>query len=261
MMNGKYAMVVAMVTVLVLMSAASAWAFSYFEDFEGVPSGTSITALGWIDKAAGVDVNVVTGDHAAWTGNYVRGKTSPDGGVYYESLGAGVPTTGNLNFACKAWSTNPYDGVNYYYGSGTVGLGDAAGENLVNWWGGSSNTDLWVFDARGMGATYEMIWTPGLRGTYWEDVTVQLQIVVDQTSKLLWGVVDNGHGVRVETAHMSYASAAIGSVRIVESNYDWKDYGIDVDDISVTSVPEPGSLLAMATGLMGVAGMAIRRRR
>ncbi|MCL6630772.1 MAG: PEP-CTERM sorting domain-containing protein [Armatimonadetes bacterium] len=34
-----------------------------------------------------------------------------------------------------------------------------------------------------------------------------------------------------------------------------------VDEVSLTAVPEPGSLLALSTGIIGLAGIVIRRRR
>lgn len=37
--------------------------------------------------------------------------------------------------------------------------------------------------------------------------------------------------------------------------------GLFVDNVSVTAVPEPGSILAMMTGLVGFGGIVIRRRR
>jgi hypothetical protein len=249
-----------MVVVLTVMSAVSAFAWSYSEDFDSVPAGSSITACGWVPSTPGTDMQVATGLHPDWTGNYAYCKTSTSYASFYEVL-TGAPTTGLLHFSCKAFAPNPYEGVNYYYGAGAVGLGDAAGNNLCNWGPAADNRDMWFFDARGMEAGYAIIVQPGIKDIYDNKLSVRLDIYVDQTAKQVWGVVQGTTGPW-ETPHLAYNPAyTVGSVRIYESNESWKDQGPDIDDITVTGVPEPASLLALASGLMGIAGMTIRRRR
>jgi hypothetical protein len=252
-MNRRITIVVSLIALLAL-SATSGFAWEYLEDFDNGPGGpvsdqSDITDCGWVAVNPAAMMSVEKNHHvpSAWTGNCARGKTSAQNGEYYESLGPGVPSTGILRFTCKAWSTNPYVGGNWYYGNGSVGIGGTAGANLANWWGGADNRDLWVFDARGIGATYYFTTKMGFRDVYEMDQTVQLCIVVDQTNKLVWGVIDNGKGVREETPHMSYTDAIpIGSVRLTETSYDWKDYGVDADDIRVSDDGTVGGTLELA---------------
>jgi hypothetical protein len=238
-MHRKTTLILAISALLSLLSVASVLAYTYFEDFEGVPSGSSIADCGWVGSTIEKDMQVAENRHAAWTGNCAYGKSSIPTGSYpgfpnsYYELLPGMPSTGVLQFTCKAWGPNPYPDLNYYYGAGAIGLGDSSGNNLVNWSPASSNTDMWMFDARNMGATYCQIVKPGLKDIFENDLTVQLQIFVDQTAKLLWGVIQ-GPGGTFETPRMPYTSTtAIGSAWMYQSNDQWKDCGIDVDDISV----------------------------
>jgi hypothetical protein len=46
-----------------------------------------------------------------------------------------------------------------------------------------------------------------------------------------------------------------------ENNDSWAGVDMDLFSITVEPVPEPGSMLALASGLVGMAGFALRRRR
>jgi len=46
-----------------------------------------------------------------------------------------------------------------------------------------------------------------------------------------------------------------------DPEWNWMYFGAYYDSIDVSPVPEPGSLLALGSGIVGLAGLVIRRRR
>ena len=78
--------------------------------------------------------------------------------------------------------------------------------------------------------------------------TVKLYASADGATKgaLLWTVVKGGTGVHLDALTYETGSIGIGSRFILEE---------------AAVIPEPGSLLALASGLVGLLGFGIRRRK
>ncbi|PZP34395.1 MAG: PEP-CTERM sorting domain-containing protein [Roseateles depolymerans] len=100
-----------------------------------------------------------------------------------------------------------------------------------------------------------------------------LSVTIDDTSSLGlpagWGGygAEDADGAPILPANRSFSDVLRSVDEVVFTTfvpgyfYGWTNYDVAVDNISITAVPEPGTLLLQALGLATLAGLARRRSR
>lgn len=106
-------------------------------------------------------------------------------------------------------------------------------------------------------------------GEGWKHLSVT---IADTSSTALpagWGGygAEAADGSPILPANRSFTDVLKGVDEVVFTTfvpgyfYGWTDYDVAVDNISITAVPEPGTLLLQALGLTAIAGLVRRRRQ
>lgn len=165
-----------------------------------------------------------------------------------------------------------------YYGSGTPGnagidYDSAIGNFIVDWYNTPGKTTLHIWDqcGAGGGGDYGIIeLATDLSLDTWHNVDLVATLAVaDPTSNDVadadgyFDVAVDGTTVLTHQYFGLNNPLGLNAVEIAsyqDDNTTDNDY-ILLDNISVTAVPEPGSLMALATGLAGLAGFVTRRRK
>jgi PEP-CTERM motif len=285
----RYHLAVASLAAWTLMiSPARAQVTVNFEPpaYAGSAAGTLLTGQqGWYNPVAGsVDYNVFT-----YAGNTLGLPVNPTGGTQFAGgLSAGGTTIArgqlDVNFTSFSTWTLSYDFAHRY--NGTLPTADNLGSFslqpsttarsfiALHTWGTDTatattfNAQFNVFDAAGVALNNQ---SPGAQWTgllinnwYRESVTVDFtsnQVLSVSLTNLAtsttntfnppnWYMLGGAGGgtAPLPTAVRIFAGGAAGNVA------GW-------DNLSVTPVPEPSSIVLFGVGLLGVLGRRYRRRR
>lgn len=120
-------------------------------------------------------------------------------------------------------------------------------------------------DIRGAGSsTY--VWNMKLEtGAAWnatDAITIgaYMPVAAEGIMGTPWVVDIYRQGVKV-SSYQDDGVYGISAIKVMASNIYMAPKGIEDWQIVATAVPEPASMLALITGVMGVGGLAIRRRK
>ena len=243
----------------------------FFEDFEGGSDGTEITAAPYTFANTGGGSSFQVRDENAQLvdpdGLATCGHCS-DWGVghqYTKNFGA-IPSSGISVFSFKAYAQTASNGGNSSHWS-TIGLRASTGSTFMEGLnfnvrdvGTDGGQTWWNIDARHVADGGSNYWAfPA--GRFFEEI-ITGTLNVDRDNNLAWGtltdsvgtvtsptfpIVINGDLDEIVTGHLMFN---------VDGGYGAADPA-DFDDLRV--VPEPGSILLVALGALGLISR-IRRR-
>jgi len=245
----KMALVVCAAMALATVAGPVAAAVWYFDDFDG----TSPNAPVWVNATDDSGEFVQTGGvfrgsnvGAPWWGRapyayFSIPQAIVDAGYTLTVKGRGIPAPGDqgpvvgLQFGVSDWLHGNW----FFTGWGGANVMYAAGDWSNGQWlggGGLSSYNTWYWmKAEVAGGVANMYVSPD--GVNW-------------TLRGTRNITHYANNVGVHTGNLS-----ISGQEAVISEYDW------VMLESPLPIPEPGSLVALAAGIMSFAGLAAKRRR
>ncbi len=235
---------VVLAAIALLCIGGMAGAAVYEEHFDTAAGKWLVGDLGWIN-APGYAGDIQVTNSTGLANPAIEGGTAPSGqetGV--AKVFSRVPTASGYVLTANLYTTShnttfgfgadmPFPAVWAAYWSAVV----SNGQSYLRF--GGSGMDETRFDVAGYG---------GLVG---------LEISVDEANDLVRGKAYKSGMSPLDTGWVSYSGANVSSVVFhIDGRYLSDD---DLDDIVVTAVPEPSSLLGLAGGLGVLLGL--RRRR
>jgi len=240
--------------------AASLWAVGaphasaatlFSEDFESYAAGSDLNGQGgWIvqgfpggpdavpvNASASLPTKVLDGDSA--TGSYLN--------IATRAVGSPLPSDRMTMMSFDAYASssshNSWAGLN---DSGAGVLGNAA-----IW---ERDLDAWrlsVFQSGSVRVDHDIGAVLG---------AIKFALFFDPSTQQVWGTYNDGSGT-VSTPHFVFLAASISLLDTVHVGVDLRSTrGIELDNILVSSVPEPATALLFFAALPALA-MVVRRRK
>ena len=257
----------AMVIIVALASTSAFAGVVWTEDFESYTAGGNASSGGWIADSGTVSTYVntpgvistdfaksgVNGWKPGWNttpkeASRIRKAVSLTAGATKNSVSAwvycGAPQAVYRNFIGFQSATSTSVGSD----DSLVRMGAYSGYGLViHYWTSALQTFA-------LPTT-----TFAFAGNRWYNLDLTMQ-----QNGTLWDIiytVKNADGsVATTGTAATYAWDAANANYVVLGNTTGSSAPMYFDDVVVSSVPEPGSLLALATGMIGLVGMILRKR-
>ena len=223
----------------------------YSEDFEGVSLPATLLDVGYVSVVGPSDAPITTTSELNATQ-----ALDPPASDYSAAVHAiPSPTAGKIyTLTADAYFHSPANGGSHdtmigLAGSAiSAGWDNGAGAFIRNDWTGG---DLGLqFDLSGLGGTYQYF-TPGFANDMPSSLTIEIDLINDVAT----GTVTAGAVTEILSGTISNVANAliINQISIVQYQA-----GFDLDNILLTEVPEPSTLLMLISGLIG---LAVWRRR
>ena len=231
----------------VLATASQAAAFS--ETFESYAPGSDIVGQGgWIGAGGPMLVSMA----GPLPTNVLDGVSSaPNATQHFAGHALAAPVLGQVTvFAFDGFASN--SSHNSWVGLAADPTGALTYAVLWDFVGGSG----WQLEIREDGQS-PVAFIPGIGA----NTVSRFQIFFDRMANQVWGTYDTGGGT-VLTPQYAFASASFDQLDTINVSFDYRGTrGIQVDNLQVSTVPEPSTALLLVLGAVAAAvkGSCARR--
>jgi hypothetical protein len=253
-MKALWTMIGVVAMALAVAGAARADTVVYSENFEGMSDGTLQLQGGWSEGNSPFDYSIAVGTGGALTNRQILAYASaPD------HMSVAVHSLGSIaNLDASQVSTLTWDSQ-YGSANSNFGLDAGNGANAGMAFGFESTGSGWVLDPRsllGIGDGSRVFLTGGTSGP------VHFTVVIDGPGHVISGGYDFGSGY-VQAGAYLISDAQIQSVVGLMTFQDYRSgrIGIGMDNIALTTIPEPCTITLLGSSIIGLLAYAWRKRR